>query len=92
MDSFLAAVPPQPPAVPFEYLDCHELASRLTVPETWVREHVRHGCLDPIPHVRFGKYIRFRWGSPELTVWLERRIVGGNNKAGRRAQRKDTVQ
>ncbi len=91
MDSFLAADPPQPLAVPFEYIDCPELASRLTLPETWVREHVRHSCTDPIPHARFTKYIRFRWGGPELTTWLERRIVGSNNKAGR-APRKDTVQ
>lgn len=91
MDSFLAAVPPRPPAVPFEYIDCREMASRLTVPETWVREQVRRRSTDPMPHARFGKYIRFRWGSPELTAWLERRIVGGNNTAGR-AQGKDTVQ
>jgi hypothetical protein len=29
---------------------------------------------DPIPHLRLGRYIRFRWGSPELEAWLKRRL------------------
>ena len=28
---------------------------------------------DRIPHLRLGKYVRFRWGSPELAQWLARR-------------------
>jgi len=68
----------------YEYLDCKELAGRWNLPESWIREQVRSRTDDPIPHVRFGKYVRFRWGSPELGEWAVRRIIGGNNrKAGR---------
>jgi hypothetical protein len=75
--------PGNPPQT-FEYLDCKELARRWNLPESWVREQVRSRTDDPIPHVRFGKYVRFRWGSPEIEEWAIRRIITGNNrKAGR---------
>ncbi|HXY49076.1 MAG TPA: hypothetical protein VEI01_06465 [Terriglobales bacterium] len=68
----------------YEYLDCKQLAGRWNLPESWVREQVRSRSADPIPHVRFGKYIRFRWGSLELEQWAERRIItASNRKAGR---------
>jgi hypothetical protein len=60
-----------------EIINCARLAQRLTVPETWVREHVRSRSPDPIPHLKFGRYVRFVWDSPELTAWLERRQQGG---------------
>lgn len=66
-----------------EIIDSKELASRLNLPESWVRDQVRRRARDPIPHLRFGKYVRFAWGSPELTEWLERRSSGCC--AGRRA-------
>jgi hypothetical protein len=77
---------------PFEYIDCKQLASKWNLPESWVRDQVRRRSADPLPHVRFGKYVRFRWGSPELEAWAERRIVGSNNSKVGRAQRKETVQ
>ena len=52
----------------YEFIDSRELAARWAVPETWIRERVRTRCEDPLPHVRFGKYVRFRWGRP----WLKR--------------------
>ncbi len=55
---------------PWELIDCPELARRLRLPESWVRSHTRSRTLDEIPSVRFGKYVRFRWGSPELERWL----------------------
>jgi len=68
----------------YEFINSKELASRWNLPESWIREQVRSRSTDPIPHVRFGKYVRFRWGSPELEGWAERRIVSGSNrKAGR---------
>jgi hypothetical protein len=68
----------------YEFINSGGLASRWCLPESWIREQVRTRSLDPIPHVRFGKYVRFRWGSPELEQWAERRIVSGSNgKAGR---------
>ena len=58
----------------FEIVDSEELGKRLALPESWVRDQVRSRVPDPIPHLRFGKYVRFRWNSPELTSWLERRL------------------
>jgi hypothetical protein len=59
--------------VAFEIIDSRELASRWGVPETWVRDQVRQRAKDQIPHVRFGKYVRFEWDSPGLNAWLQRR-------------------
>jgi hypothetical protein len=61
---------------PIEIIDARELAARLKLPATWVQEACRSRCDDPIPHLVFGKYRRFRWGSPELTAWLARRANG----------------
>ena len=60
----------------FELLTPVELAARLKLPVTWVRERTRSRELqhDVIPHLRLGRYIRFRWGSPELEAWLKRRL------------------
>lgn len=70
--------------IQIEYIDCRELASRWNLPVSWIREHVQPRYANPIPHVRFGKYVRFRWGSPELEEWAERRIItAANSKAGR---------
>jgi len=74
----------------YEFVDSRVLASRLTVPESWVREHVRARSADPIPHIRFGKYVRFRWGSPELEEWAERRIVSSSNRVVGRALGKES--
>jgi hypothetical protein len=60
-----------------EYLDSGQLAAHLNISETWVRDHVRARYKEPIPHVRFGKYVRFRWGGPELAIWLEHRMLSG---------------
>ena len=76
----------------FEYIDCKELAVRWNLPESWIRDQVRRRSADPLPHIRFGKYVRFRWGSPELEEWAERRIVRSHNSRVGRAQRKETIQ
>jgi len=62
----------------YEFIDSGELARRWCLPESWVREQVRSRSTDPLPHVKFGKYVRFRWGSPELEAWAERRITGSS--------------
>ncbi len=68
----------------YEFIDNKELASRWALPESWIREQVRSRAADPLPHIRFGKYVRFRWGIPELDGWAERRIIDASNrKAGR---------
>jgi hypothetical protein len=74
----------------FEIVDSEELSRRLTVPDSWVREHTRARCTDPIPHVRLGKYVRFRWGSPELEDWVARRIVSSSNRVVGRALGKES--
>ena len=58
----------------FEIVDCKELGKRLCLPESWVRDQVRNRAGDPIPCLRFGRYVRFRWQSPELLDWLKRRM------------------
>lgn len=80
-----------PSALQYEYIDSQELAKRWCLPESWIREQVRTRTTDPVPHVRFGKYVRFRWGSPELEAWAQRRTTGSNNKAGR-TSKKDIIQ
>jgi hypothetical protein len=68
----------------YEFIDSKELGKRWALPESWIREQVRSRSADPLPHVRFGKYVRFRWGGPELEAWARRRIIDGSNrKAGR---------
>jgi hypothetical protein len=74
----------------YEFIECTELASRWNLPESWVREQTRGRSADPIPHVRFGKYVRLRWGSPELENWAARRIVSSCNRVVGRALGKES--
>lgn len=63
----------------FEIIDAKELARRLCVPATWVKEGTRSRTTDPIPHLRLGIYVRFEWGSPALNAWLGRHRRGAEN-------------
>ena len=47
-------------------LDAHEVAERLNVPVSWVRESTRSGA---IPCVELGRYRRYEW--PAVETWLE---------------------
>jgi hypothetical protein len=51
-----------------------ELAVRLAVPQSWIREKTRERARvrdeDPLPVVRLGKYVRFSW--PAVEAWLTR--------------------
>ena len=70
-----------------EVIDSSELAKRLNVPETWVRSRSNlKRTNDPIPHLRFGRYVRFSWGSDILREWLERQLVCTNGQVIRRKQ------
>lgn len=70
------AVPGQPPPAPGPgvLLTPAELAARLAVPQSWVREKTRERAQirdkDPLPVVRLGKYTRFSWA--EVEAWLAR--------------------
>jgi hypothetical protein len=57
-----------------EVLKPAELAARLKVPESWVRNRTRARTPkeERIPCARYGRYVRFEWGAPELLEWLER--------------------
>jgi hypothetical protein len=72
-----------------EFITSEQLAERWNLPVSWVRDQVRARAEDPLPHVRFGKYVRFRWGSPELEEWAERRIIVGHNRAAGRVRQKE---
>lgn len=63
------------PLTAFEMIDCGELAKRWSLPASWVKEQTRSRAVDPLPCVRFGKYVRFAWGSHELVEWLNRRYI-----------------
>ncbi len=40
-------------------LTVHEVAQILKVPVSWVYEHARVNCRQPLPHLKIGKYLRF---------------------------------
>jgi hypothetical protein len=56
-------------------IDSAELAARLRVPESWIRNHTRARTPkeDRIPCLRLGRYVRFEWGSPRLAEWLAKK-------------------
>jgi hypothetical protein len=66
-------IAPTIPLTAFEVIDCTELGKRWSLPASWIREQTRSRAADPLPCVRFGKYVRFRWQSPELEAWFARR-------------------
>ncbi len=69
----------------FEVLTSAELALRLKVRESWVVDQSKRSRThDPIPVFRLGKHRRYRWGSPELNAWLNRR-AGENTQQQRKA-------
>jgi hypothetical protein len=59
----------------FELIDAVALGQRWNVPTTWIRNHTWSGAEDPIPHIRLGRYVRYRWGHPDLMAWLDRRSI-----------------
>ena len=42
-----------------ELLTVKEVARLLKVPSSWVYERCRPGALNPLPHIKLGKYLRF---------------------------------
>ena len=67
-----------------EVLTSAELAQRLKIKDSWVVDQSKPSrTSDPIPVFRLGKHRRYRWGSPEMDAWLDRRA--GNNTTTRKA-------
>ncbi|MGH2451186.1 MAG: helix-turn-helix domain-containing protein [Candidatus Limnocylindria bacterium] len=60
-------------------LGASELAELLNVPESWVREETRQ---ERIPHVRLGRYRRYRW--EDVLAWLEEERTAGGAHVSRR--------
>jgi excisionase family DNA binding protein len=52
-----------------ELLTVPEIASALKVPLSWVYERTRRSGSDRIPHIKLGKYLRFRWAA--VRQWLD---------------------
>jgi hypothetical protein len=59
----------------FEVLDASQLAERLRVPRTWVLEQTRSRAIDPVPHLKLGKYCRFVLND-DFFKWIARRAKG----------------
>ena len=57
-------------------LTAKQLADRLNLPESWVRDQTRSRATDPIPCLRFGKYVRFNPDDPRLVRWIEKHRDG----------------
>jgi hypothetical protein len=60
-------------AVLQELIDSRQLAEKWQLPVSWIRTYTssRVPKEKRIPHIRFGRYIRFRPGR-QLDEWLER--------------------
>ncbi len=52
-------------------LDAGEVADRLAVPVSWVRQETRE---NRIPHLALGRYKRYEW--PAVVAWLEEQRAG----------------
>jgi excisionase family DNA binding protein len=53
-----------------QLLTVEEVARLLQVPRSWVYQTCRPGTLDPLAHIKLGKYLRFDRG--EVLHYLER--------------------
>jgi predicted DNA-binding transcriptional regulator AlpA len=66
----------------YEVLTSGELAARLKVKESWIIDRSKRSkTADPIPVLRLGKHRRYRWDSPEMIAWLERRAGNTTRRA-----------
>ena len=62
------------PIDPSQILTLAELAERLKVSERWVYEKSRRRCLNPLPCIRIGRYLRFVW--TDVSDWMRRQTTG----------------
>jgi excisionase family DNA binding protein len=51
------------------FLTVDDVMQILNLPKGFVYEHTREGSGDPLPHFRFGKYLRFK--EQEIREWIE---------------------
>ncbi len=60
---------------PTALLTVPEVAAHLHVPTSWVYDHVRPGCSNPLPVVRIGKYLRFQMS--DLAAYIDSLATSG---------------
>lgn len=60
------------PPIGDQLLTASDVAELLAVPERWVREHTRGGL---IPHLRLGRYVRYR--KDAVVRWLDEQERNG---------------
>lgn len=60
---------PQPLTEAERLLTVHEVAELLRVPVSWVYERTRRRGDQQLPHIKMGKYLRFR--RAEVLGWLD---------------------
>ena len=53
-----------------ELLTVEDVAAFLRVPKSWVYERTRRRGIERLPHVKLGKYLRFRLS--EVAVYVEK--------------------
>jgi len=73
-DTCVAPPDNQPPGLaagrnPAALLTVPEVAALLHVPTSWVYDHVRPGCSNPLPVIKIGKYLRFQMS--DLAVYID---------------------
>jgi excisionase family DNA binding protein len=56
-----------------ELLTVDEIAAALRVSPSWVYERVRKRGRDKIPHLKIGKYLRFRL--KEVRTWVDQGVL-----------------
>ena len=56
-----------------EFFSTAEAAVYLKVTKAWVYDRTRAGADDPIPHLKIGRYLRFR--RKDLDRWIEKKRV-----------------
>jgi hypothetical protein len=66
-----------------ELLTAAEVAQFLRVPLSWVYERCRAGAVDPLPHLKLGKYLRFR--KIDLLAFVNRLRRGDSRDLSRKA-------
>lgn len=60
-----------------QLLTVKQLALRLRVSTDWVYERVRKHAPDPLPCIRLGRSIRFRWSEVQVDLEFRRKGAGG---------------
>jgi hypothetical protein len=56
-------------------VDLETLAAELNLPVTWLRQAYRPGNPDPLPILKFGRFVRVDLNSSELWGWVDRHRV-----------------